>query len=218
MFALSFAFLGLLTGVMSLNENLFDTEQQAVIRSELEKDCGNDCVTAFNSMIRDISTPERASQSVGNNLKWLMEKEMNKAKAALLGSQNTASFTKRKVEKLSAISNWNPLDTPCFDSVSCGAAQMIGDACSYGRVLTLATYQATNIALHIFAVIEKVGCICIDVVTRTMCVNAGWFPPSCDFPGKVFNKLMSMSNQIWEAVKGQTKSCKVHGHPMLLLR
>ena len=73
-----------------------------------------------------------------------------------------------------------------------------------------ATYQGMNVAAHTFAVLVSLLCGCVNIHTSAMCVLQS-VPPICVFPYNVYSKVYSGSIQLWEAVKGSTKTCILHG-------
>ena len=95
------------------------------------------------------------------------------------------------------------------DSLAEGAA----NACNAGRLATMATYQGINIATHVFGVVTKLVCGCVDVLTASQCFLGPVFPV-CEPIDNLYNSLFSASTQTWEAVKSSTARCKVVGSPI----
>merc|ERR1712151_452156 len=103
-------------------------------------------------------------------------------------------------------------DTACATPAACRLKTALANKCNYGREALQATYEGLNIAAHVMGVLISLLCGCTGVFVRgqAVCVLQN-VPPVCVFPYNVYVKTFSGSTQLWEAVKGATKSCLVHG-------
>merc|ERR1712119_156945 len=108
---------------------------------------------------------------------------------------------------------WNPLDTPCSDEKSCQLMSLGANKCNFGRIATLATYSAVNIATHIYAAIQTVLCGCIHVGRAGFCLLSTQF--FCNLPHSMYLKLKGQSESIWESVVSRTKACRMSGHALI---
>lgn len=115
------------------------------------------------------------------------------AEQAISNSENLKSEAK-SLSKLASFAKSKAFpDAPCTDAASCKAVEIASSRCSYGRVGTLATYQALNIPVHVFAIIQSVVCGCVNVASASFCVfQSGTFPP-CTFFYSVYSKLLAGS-------------------------
>ena len=57
--------------------------------------------------------------------------------------------------------SWTPFDTPCPNDAACKALEIASSKCNYGRLANLATYNAVNLAVHVFGVMTNALCGCI---------------------------------------------------------
>ena len=100
--------------------------------------------------------------------------------------------------------------TPCDSEASCALVQAFANKCNFGRMSLQQAYEGVNVAAHVLGVMTSVLCGCLYADTQAVCLLQG-VPPVCVFPYMVYSKLFSASNELWEAVKGTTSSCQMHG-------
>jgi hypothetical protein len=201
------------TGVFAAaTPDVFDAKTNAELSQQLRKDCGQQCVDMFDSFVQ---TAQSMPSKDGSKPKWtdalktLMEGEYEKTLAFyhddLAGSVSSTSFVQDH-NKLT----WTPFDTPCAGTGTCKAAEIMSSKCNYGRLATLATYQAVNLAVHVFGVLTNALCGCVHAGPASFCV-LGSFQPTCGAISPLYGKLYGMSTQVWESAKGATKRCKMFG-------
>ena len=105
-------------------------------------------------------------------------------------------------------------DTACSSSVACAIKELAANKCSYGREAMQATYNAVNLATHVMGVLVSTLCGCVHVASQSQCV-LGTIPYTCVYPYNVYSKMFSASGQLWESTKAATKSCIIHGDPVI---
>jgi hypothetical protein len=105
-------------------------------------------------------------------------------------------------------------DTACASNAACKLKSMMANKCNYGREALQLAYQGLNIAAHVMGVVITLLCGCLFVHSTAVCVLQS-VPPICIFPYNVYGKVYSGSEQLWESVKGATKTCMMHGDVMI---
>merc|ERR1712224_489692 len=94
---------------------------------------------------------------------------------------------------------------------SAAAVEALANSCSYARLATMGVYQGLNIATHVFGVVTKLVCACIDVGTQSQCLLRSAAPWPCESVFGVYESLLSSSSSVWAAVKSTTASCRSVG-------
>lgn len=181
-----------------------------VIETTLNQDCGEPCIKFFRQLTKKMEGKD--SKDWQTSLVGMMQGEYQKVqnvyKSEIETSKLAKTFLKHKAK-------FNIADVPCGDGVSCKLAELVANKCEFGRIATMATYQAVNLAVHVFAIVINTLCLCIHVASEGVCVLANKpfpIPAICDFPYDVFVGLDKASKQIWESgIKGTTKMCKMIG-------
>lgn len=197
------------------------------ITSALNKDCGDACVKVFQGML----DTQMAKHVNGKTPQWesvlqsLMKDEATRTQSVLSqirDEQNQVQSFVALRDKLykqqskATAGAWNPLDTPCFNDVSCKLVEVIGNKCNFGRVATLASYNAVNLATHVMSVVTSVLCGCFHVGPISRCVlDASQLPPVCGFFATGWGAMKSTSQSVWSAVKTATVNCRNIGHPLV---
>ena len=105
-------------------------------------------------------------------------------------------------------------DTPCASPGTCAMLEKAGNVCNYGRVGIVAAYQAINMGVHIVSMLTSLLCGCLNVITFSFCILKV-ITPLCVLINNVYGQLFSASVQLWESVKGNTKTCIRHGFPLI---
>merc|ERR1712190_483441 len=101
-------------------------------------------------------------------------------------------------------------DTACGSAMACKALELAANKCNYGREGLQAAYEGVNVAAHVMGVVVSLLCGCVYVLGQAVCVLQS-VPPVCVFPYNAYSKVFTASVQLWEAVKGATKTCMIHG-------
>jgi hypothetical protein len=170
----------------------------AEAESALQADCGRNCVTAFRHMMA------WAKQSVnpGPEGKVMMSDALNElmADAKKEGSE--------LVQKLNAYTQSSFLQQGAVT-----AMEVAAEKCNFARIGATATYQALNLAVHVVSVVGSLLCGCFAAGPAAICALGG--APWCVFFDNVFRQAAEQSNSAWEAVKGTTKTCAMHGDPRI---
>jgi hypothetical protein len=201
-------------------------DQQAVqrIEAQLSQDCGEPCLKFFDQLkTKLVGKDQKAWQS---DLVEMMQGEYKKVqnvyKDQLETSRLAASFVKKMGKSgKSLLSKAYPLiDTPCSGDM-CGLVEVVANKCNYGRVAAMATYNAVNLAVHVFGVVINVLCACIHLGPASDCILApkamggqGPFPLAaiCTYPYTAYSGLWKANTQIWESgILGSTKMCTMIG-------
>jgi hypothetical protein len=204
------------------NPTIFDDGFLNQAEGALRDDCGDKCVSAFRKMMKWASDnvqpgPHSDSVAMKDALSELMKDAENTGKdlvakltAPIVADVPLTSFIRSKA-KMSF-----PVDVPCVDDVSCAVLEKVAERCNFGRVGAQATYQAVNLAVHVVTVVTSLMCGCLYVGNMAACVlgKAPW----CTFMDAVFTGAYKNSVQAWEAVKGATKTCSIHGDPRIASR
>ena len=206
-------FLASLIGSVSADLVGLTAEQSTEINEQLEKSCGKVCVDEWKKM-----SAKYDGQPVSNAVQSMMgdiEKEADEFKNALSSPSKYSSYLAEGKGMEKAMSMWNPFDTPCYDAASCKIVETLANKSQFGRIATLAIYQALNLPIHIVAVVARVLCGCISVYNQTMCFLGPALPMICEPVMNGANKLFGVSSQIWESAKTMTKVSKVIGQPLI---
>ena len=120
----------------------------------------------------------------------------------------------QQVQLRSKIGGRGVTDTPCASPGTCSMLEKMGNVCNYGRVGIVAAYQAINIGVHIVSMLTAILCACLNVLTFSFCVLKT-FTPGCVLVNNFYGSLFTNSMSLWEAVKGTTKTCIMHGFPLI---
>eukprot|EP00391_Amoebophrya_sp_Ameob2_P003614 CAMPEP_0179001052 /NCGR_PEP_ID=MMETSP0795-20121207/11082_1 /TAXON_ID=88552 /ORGANISM="Amoebophrya sp., Strain Ameob2" /LENGTH=236 /DNA_ID=CAMNT_0020694255 /DNA_START=72 /DNA_END=782 /DNA_ORIENTATION=- len=186
------------------------------LRAFLEKGCGPSCVSYLDGLRESaqksgksiMSTiAEEAEEAARKMSEFEVAVKSNPDVAAAVAQfkQENGSFLERSAVPV--------LDTPCFDAKSCKMVEVLGNRCNAARVSSLAVFQSLNLPQHVLSAATKVLCGCVDVYNQSACLLR--FAPFC---GPIFNvnsKIAGIGEQVWEAVKATTSTCKVVGSPLL---
>lgn len=105
-------------------------------------------------------------------------------------------------------------DTPCNSQTLCSIDGLLANKCSYMRKGMQLAYQGLNVVVHVMGVLTTVLCGCLFVFGEAKCILSA-VPPICIRPYSVYSKAFSGSVQMWESVKSSTKTCILHGSPMI---
>ena len=187
------------------------TEQTRAIEADLMKSCGDDCLKEWHQMVR-----EHDGKSVLEAMTDVTQKAVSHAKnlQTVMSSPETFSSYLAQGHTSKALSTWNPLDTPCFDQASCALVEVLANKSNFGRIATMAIYQALNMPTHIVAVVSRVLCACLGIYRTHVCFLGPVFPV-CEPLFNLSKQLFSMTTQAWEATKTTTKFSKVIGQPLI---
>lgn len=187
-----------LTGVSS--------ENMAAIDQALKADCGDACVNRWHEMLSTHGGQGKNLVDAVKSMAGDTMKQMEDFKKALAsGDVKLSSFLAAQEG-----SGMAPIDVPCDGPTTCKIVELLANSCNFPRLAAMAVYQGLNLAVHIFAIVTKVLCACIDVFTFSKCILAGAFPP-CIALDPVFRQMFAASTQVWEAVKKTTAVCKTVG-------
>lgn len=182
-----------------------------IIDEELHKECGSRCVDVWHHMLSKHNADDLPLEQVVGKMMKEVAQDLKDFKHSLQqGGKTLSSFL-----ATTKLAKDSPLDVPCSSDASCGALSLITNSCDFPRLAALSVYQAVNLAVHIFAVVDKVLCACVDVFTQSRCFLANAFPP-CIAIDPVFRQLFASTSNVWEAVKAATDKCKVVGDPRAL--
>ena len=196
-------FFGLATLASAENLGLSDDTLQS-IDAQLSKECGAECVTMWHGMLTQTK-----DMSLEHGLKHLMDGVSTESQHFQNALQNSETLNSFLSEKAGA-ENAARMETPCYDAKSCAVAETVANKCNYSRIATLATYQAVNMAVHVFGVVFKTLCACVDVYTASACMLGTVFPP-CIALDSQYRAMFQSTTSIWESVKSMTNQCKVVG-------
>merc|ERR1712032_335006 len=103
-------------------------------------------------------------------------------------------------------------DTACNSQTMCSLKGLAANKCSYGRKGLSLAYQGLNIATQVLGTVVSLLCGCVYVQTFAFCMLQT-IPFICLGPYQVYSKIYASSVQLWESVKGATKTCIIHGAP-----
>ena len=187
-------------------------ENLASIDEALKADCGEQCVNKWHEMLQ---THSKNGATLVDTMKAAavdVQHQMEAFKNAMAGGdEKLSSFLSAQEQNGMA-----PIDVPCSGAASCKVVELIANSCNFPRLAAMAVYQALNLAVHIFGIVTKVLCACVDVFTFSKCFLAGGFPP-CIALDPVFRQMFAASTSVWEAVKKTTSVCKTVGDIRTLL-
>ncbi|CAD7975055.1 unnamed protein product, partial [Amoebophrya sp. A120] len=172
------------------------------VREVLSKDCGAECVKYWDSV---MSTAQKDGKTVLSALQEQTADTFNKMKefqAAVEHEDPTTALAEFQathsafLKERSTLSSAVPMmDAPCFDAKSCKLVEALGNRCNFGRVATLAIYQAINLPIHVLGVATKILCACIDVYTASTCLLR--FAPFCGPVHSLMGKVWGINNSVW---------------------
>merc|ERR1712224_829185 len=171
-----------------------DPTIQHAIESQLQDECGSKCLDVFHEMLDWAHTHDAAKSGLSwaSALEQLMKREYNNTVALYTdvtsSEDGLTSFVEKEVQTKSSLKTWIPFDTPCYDAASCKAAELLANKCNYGRVATLATYQAVNLAVHVFGVIMQVLCGVVHVHKFSLALASSMV--TCQMPANLLAKLV----------------------------
>merc|ERR1719424_1493214 len=194
--------------------------QQAVAKAEtiLFKGCGNSCVAVLHNL---LATPELRNTTVdvgGHALHLLADHVLQQANyvESLASSKSTQYNNIKSVSRQPMMLKTKMImaDTPCNSQTLCSIDGLVANKCSYMRKGMQLAYQGLNIAVHVMGVLITVLCGCLFILTQAKCILF-MVPPICIRPYTVYSKAFSGSVQMWESVKSMTKTCIMHGSPMV---
>merc|ERR550537_254985 len=109
------------------------------------------------------------------------------------------------VQKLSPVS--------FISSQQADALEKMSEKCNFARIGATATYQALNLSVHVVSVVGSLLCGCFASGSAAACASGA--APWCVFFDNVFQQAAAQSTSAWEAVKGTTKTCAIHGDPRI---
>jgi len=196
-----------------LNSPAMDAEAVKRIEAQLSHDCGEPCLKFFEQLkVKMLGKDPKAWQG---DLVAMMQDQYQKVQAVykdeLATSKLAATFLKHKAHMQA---KFNLVDVPCKGEM-CALVEVVANKCNYGRVASLATYNAVNLALHVFSVVINalcggmhVGPVSVLIIDKIPFVGA----LLCKFPYAAFSGLQRMSTQVWQSgVTGSTKMCNMIG-------
>lgn len=206
----------------SLSQN-FTCSPQVLpsVESQLRKSCGEACVDDLHTVLRSPRVGADATQLGGGSgcaSTWVSALALL-SERALRGLddagrlQETSQSSSRSIaahQQLALPLKELSTDTACATPMTCKLRGMIANKCNYGREALQAAYQGINIAAHVMGVLITQLCGCLYVHEKVVCL-LGSVPEVCVFPYNVYSKTFAGSIQMWEAIKGATKSCMLHG-------
>jgi len=196
-----------------LSSPAMDAEAVERIETQLAADCGEACLKFFDQLkLKMMGKDPKAWQP---DLVSMMQGEYKKVqgvyKDQLATSKLAATFLKHRAHSKA---KFNLVDVPCAGEM-CALVEVVANKCNYGRVAALATYNAVNLALHVFSVVINALCGCFHVGPASMCV-IDKIPLigaiACKYPYSAFLGLQRMNGQIWQSgIMGSTKMCQMIG-------
>jgi hypothetical protein len=192
-----------LPAVMATMPSVDDAHFLAEAEATLQADCGENCVKAFKNMM-DWS---RKAVAPGANGKVMMSDALNEMLTA--AKQEGSDLA----EKLSLQAVTVPTASFLTADPQAVVLEKLAEKCNFARVGALATYQAVNLAVHVVSVVGTMLCGCAAIGNGAGCAAGPY--PWCVFYSNVFNQAVQQSVSAWEAVKGTTKTCAIHGDPRI---
>lgn len=196
---------------------------QAVQRTEsiLLKECGSQCLAVLRNLLTAQELHNTTSANVGEHALHLIADHVLQQASYLERLSESASkstqasgFKSRSKQPVVLKMKTIMADTPCNSQTLCSIDGLIANKCSYMRKGMQLAYQGLNLAVHVMGVLITVLCGCLFVFTQAKCVLFA-VPPICIRPYSVYSKAFSGSVQMWESVKSMTKTCIMHGSPMI---
>lgn len=130
------------------------------------------------------------------------------------GESASSSPMASQVQLRSKIGGRGVTDTPCTSPGTCAMLERLSNVCNYGRVGIVAAYQAINIGVHIVSMLTTLLCACLNVLSFSFCILKV-VTPICVLVNNFYGGLFSNSVGLWESVKGNTKTCIMHGFPLI---
>ena len=218
-------------------QSIHDPVMRAEISKVLSQDrvCSElgegECQKVFDEMMNYAESmgnkgDHTTDVNFGEALEKLMKREMKKMTELQMQSNadsHAISFLQAYKEKVDATRDVddsmvsveppivNPLEVPCFDSVSCKVLELAGSRCNFPRIATLGLYQAFNVPLHIVTVIFKLVCGCLGVGKIEVCILQYAPQILCGIPSNLFEAMWAQNKQLYESVKGMTRKCQMVG-------
>ena len=200
--------------VAALSSNPFTGERLQAMERDLATSCGQPCVEAFHDTLHELN-----SQKLGDSQAWLhgitklMEnvEQQAHARSAQIATRTSMLQTSKSQSTLATTGSGSAV---CNSEASCALVQAFANKCNYARVSLQQSYEAVNVATHVLGVMVSAACGCTYSGTQAACLLQG-VPPTCVFPYMVYSRVFSASNELWEALKGSTKSCTMHGDPRI---
>lgn len=179
----------------------------AEAKSSLQNSCGEACVEVFDKIVAATDMNTSSQERASTVLKLLGDEALQQAEyAARLQDSFHASVEKQTTKLGGLLSS----DTACATNSLCKLKALAANKCNFGRQSLQTAYQALNIAAHVMSIVITLLCGCLYVHSTAVCALQS-VPPICVFPYNVYGKVYSGSEQLWEAVKGATKTCMMHG-------
>lgn len=204
---------------------LFDDELVSQVRERLGDECGEDdmkaqCLKQFDEIFRFATATTGSAGgeplSVDHFVKVMTDSAASMTKSYEAKMRNMGagklSFLQHKASAKQRAAEFD-LGVPCYGGTSCTVLSTVWNACNYGRMLSMMTYQMLNISAHILSVMESLLCACVyaPVVPGGRC-----FMPSralyvgCGSVAITAKTMWSGTTSVWESVKGATRRCNVH--------
>merc|ERR1711966_227423 len=197
--------------------------KEVVVETEnvLRKDCGEECIKVLHSL---LASPELQNATAdtrgGTSLRYVAD-HLSEQVSYVSRLRDSFADSGEKTKEMGRVRQHTTLDTkaaladtPCNSQASCSLAALAANKCSYMRQGMQRAYQGLNVVVHVMGALVTVLCGCIFVFTQAKCVLS-FVPPVCIRPYSVYSKAFSGSVQMWESVKSMTKTCIMHGSPMI---
>lgn len=211
----------------ALAERPLKTWSKALQQTEevLRKDCGERCVEVLHKLVGAPELRNATDDSGESALNLLADRLTQQANDAEHFRQ---SFAKSTTATSSAKSHdkgklLQPMmlnmkmilaDTPCNAQTLCSIDALVANKCSFRRKAQQLSYQGLNVVVHVMAVLITMLCSCMYVIGAARCILS-LIPPVCQRPYSVYSKAFSQSMGMWETVKASTKTCIIHGSPLI---
>lgn len=228
-----------------LGSQFFDAKLIEVAKGEMRKECGKSCLSQFDNMLLwleenaagvlsggsmgpfNLTNPDEATPG---KLAWiaLANKEFGKARnlsrtleladAAVaeaspsVGGTNQVQLQSRS--RIFGAGGRGITDTPCADVGTCAMLEKTGQLCNYMRLGLVTAYQAINMAAHVLVILGSLLCGGLYIAFFPIAILKT-VTTFCDLPITIFMAGFTASANIWESTKGATKTCRMHGFPLI---
>jgi len=199
--------LGLAIGAAASNPTIFDDTTFTSVKNALATECGEEnkdaCLKQFDTVM-NFADRQNGHVTVADFVS-AVQKNTEQLQKSVENQMGVVSFLNSKANV--------DLSVPCTGTGSCLLAEKAMNACNYGRVLTTVNYQTVNINAHILGVVSSMLCGCVYVANSGVCLLSGKLYPVCETADKLRQNMFQASVSSWEAVKGMTRKCNIHGDP-----
>lgn len=163
----------------------------SAVEASLRRSCGNPCRDFIGQAGSNAASTEAALQMASLRVRT----RATSAQALAQASQTQ-------------------LQGPCSTPAACKIRSLLVNKCNFQRDALFQAYQQTNIGVHTLGAMVSRLCGCATVGGRTHCALQT-VPEVCIFPYDVYSSAFATSVQLWEAIKGATKTCSIHAGPNL---